>query len=109
MTWYESNAHPIVDENLATDIPGFFCPLGGGIRGVRTAGLDMNMSAGSLSAIKAVEYANKVQINKIDWQPVNQEFTRVHEILNRKVNKPIRPHVVRHAIQRASYKALGPI
>ncbi|MBU1055236.1 MAG: FAD-binding protein [Proteobacteria bacterium] len=109
LEWYESNAHPIIDENLATEIPGLFCPLGGGIRGVRTGGIDMNMSAGSLSAVKAVEYANKMQINEIDWKPVNNEFTRVHEILNRKVNKPIRPHVVRRAIQKASYKALGPI
>ncbi len=109
LEWYESNAHPIVDENLLTDIPGLFCPLGGGVRGARTAGLDVNMSAGSLSAVKAVEYAKSMQINKIDWQPVIKEFIRIHEILNRKVNEPIRPHVVRHAIQRASYKALGPI
>ncbi|MBU1055100.1 MAG: FAD-binding protein [Proteobacteria bacterium] len=109
LEWYESNAHPIVDENLATDIPGLYCPLGGGVRGARTGGIDMNMSGGSLAVIKALEYINKLQINKIDWQPVINEFTRVHEIRNRKVNSPIRPHVVRHAIQRASYKALGPI
>ncbi|MBU1055099.1 MAG: FAD-binding protein [Proteobacteria bacterium] len=109
LEWYESNGHPIIDENLETEIPGLFCPVGGGSRGARTGSIDLSMSAGSLAGIKALEYANKVQINKIDWVPVNNEFARVHEIRNRMVDKPVRPHVVRHAIQRASYKALGPI
>ncbi|MBU3949613.1 MAG: FAD-binding protein [Proteobacteria bacterium] len=107
--WYESNGHPVVDENLATEIPGLFCPLGGGTRGARTGSIDVSKCAGSLSGLKAVEYADKMKINRIDWQPVNKEFIRIHEILNRKVNKPIRPHVVRHAIQKASFNALGPI
>jgi succinate dehydrogenase/fumarate reductase flavoprotein subunit len=107
--WYESNAHPIIDENLATDIPGLFCPVGGGLRGAKSGGIALNMSASSLAAIKAVKYAEDNKINKIGWQPVYNEFTRVYEILGRKVKHPIRPHVVRHAIQKAAYKALGPI
>ncbi|MBU1053396.1 MAG: FAD-binding protein [Proteobacteria bacterium] len=107
--WYESNAHPIIDENLATDIPGLFCPVGGGLRGAKSGGIALNMSASSLAAIKAVKYAEDNKINSIDWQPVYNEFTRVHEILGRKVKNPIRPHVVRHALQKAAYKGLGPI
>lgn len=107
--WYESNAHPIIDENLATDIPGLFCPVGGGLRGAKSGGIALNMSAASLAAIKAVKYAEDNKINSIDWQPVYNEFTRVYEILGRKVKNPIRPHVIRHALQKAAYKGLGPI
>ncbi|MBA3035825.1 MAG: FAD-binding protein, partial [Desulfobacterium sp.] len=38
LEWYESNAHPIVDENLATDIPGLFCPCQRRIGRTRTCG-----------------------------------------------------------------------
>jgi succinate dehydrogenase / fumarate reductase flavoprotein subunit len=107
--WYESNAHPLIDENLETDIPGLFCPVGGGLRGAKSGGISLNMSASSLAAIKAVKYAEDNKINSIDWQPVYNEFARVHEILGRKVKNPIRPHVVRHALQKAAYKGLGPI
>ncbi|MBA3036865.1 MAG: FAD-binding protein [Desulfobacterium sp.] len=107
--WYESNAHPIIDENLATDIPGLYCPAGGGLRGAKSGGISLNMSAASLAAINAVKFTEKNKINKISWQPVYDEFTRLYEILGRKVKNPIRPHTVRHSIQKASYKALGPI
>lgn len=108
---YESEGHPVIDENCATEIPGLYFGVGGGTRGARfpsTSGGTINGAI--IAARNAVKYAqNAPKIKKINWKPVHDEFNRIHALRSRKVAKPLAPHEVRHSMQRACFKALGPI
>ncbi len=108
---YESQGHPVIDETCATEITGLFFGVGGGTRGARfesTSGSTINGSI--LAGRNAAKYvANAPKIKKINWKPVYNEYARIHNLRTRKVAKPLRPHEVRHMMQRACHMALGPI
>ena len=46
-------------------------------------------------------------IKEIDWTPVETEYNRVHELRTRQASKGLRPHVVRHKIQKACGTCMG--
>lgn len=108
---YESEGHPIIDETFSTEIPGLYFGVGGGSRGARfesTSGSTIN--GGILAGKNAAQYARRApKVKKIDWKPVHEEYARIHALRVRKVARSLTPHDVRHAMQRACYKALGAI
>lgn len=107
---YEHGGTPIIDDNLMSqDIPGLFC-----VRGAGTAG----MNGGSCVTLlhRFGSYATRCALQwlesagtpaEIDWSGAEAELARLHEIRTRKVEDGIRPHVIRHAIQKACGTCLG--
>jgi len=63
-----------------------------------------------VSGRNAAKLAKKApELKSIDWKQVNEEYARIHALRTRKPSNPLTVHDVRHAIQRACFKALGPI
>ena len=56
----------------------------------------------------ALEFLNSAPaVKEIDWSPVETEFARIHELRTRQATKGLRPHVVRHNIQKACGECMG--
>jgi succinate dehydrogenase / fumarate reductase flavoprotein subunit len=111
IAWAENHGHPLVDENFESDIKGVFYPVGGGVRGARINHTCQGpIIGGKVSGRNAAKYARDArEISEIDWKQVHDEYARIHEIRTRKADKSLAPHEVRRRIQRACFKALGPI
>lgn len=107
----ERGGTPMCDLNLMSeDIEGVFF--------TRAAGTGQGTDGGSYvsavhrtgyyAVLKALEYIdNAIPVAEIDWAPVEKEVERLHEILNRDVEDGIRPHALRHSIQKTCGKSLG--
>jgi len=105
---YEHGGHPIIDSKMMTEIPGLFHARGSGTTGETGGGQTIhNRIFGTYTGICAMEYMETAKDVELDWEGVLKEYERLHEIRTRKVENGLRPHEVRHAIQRASFKCLG--
>ena len=106
---YEHGGNPIIDSKMMTEIPGLFCGRGGGTTGATGGGqVWFNRVYGNYAGMCAADYIDGAEpAGEMDWAPVYEEYLRLNEILNRKSEDGIRPHVIRHEIQRACAKALG--
>ncbi len=106
---YEHSGHPIIDSTMMTEIEGLFHGRGSGTNGsIGGAQAFSNRYFGAYAGRCAVDYANKkAPHDELDWAPVLAEYDRLQELLNRKVEGGIRPHVIRHAIQKACFNSLG--
>lgn len=108
---YERGGTPTIDDNLmCEDIEGIFFPRG--------VGASNGLSGGSYSAVlfrngnyvanRALEYMEKTPAPEaIDWSPAEAECCRLHEIRTRSAEDGIRPHAVRHAIQKTCGECMG--
>ncbi|MEL7591985.1 MAG: FAD-binding protein [Anaerolineaceae bacterium] len=105
----EMVGHPVADENRESAISGLFfaVPAGRATQPVATGDGVWAATGGLIAARKAVERAKELTDAPINLDLVNAEFERVHSVLAKQVENPIRPHVVRHHIQEACYQALG--
>ncbi|NTW27792.1 MAG: FAD-binding protein [Coriobacteriia bacterium] len=101
---YEHGGAPVISDKLmSTEIAGLFCVRGTGVYG-ENAGTSVYLSNrfGSYATRCAIEYLGSLKAPKtIDWTPVADEYTRLHELRTREVKGGLRPHVVRHKIQQA--------
>lgn len=110
---YEHGGSPRVDDTMMVlGIEGLF-----DVRGGEALGTNGGMAGGTTyrqaryAAVCGCRYAQAVDAGKtddFDWGLVTGEFDRLHEIRMRTVDGGLRPHEVRHAIQRASYTGIGP-
>ncbi len=107
---YEHGGTPVIDDNLMSeDLPGLFCVRGSGTAGMNGGScVTLLHRFGSYAVRCAIDYieANEA-LATMDWSSADTEYERLHEIRTRKVDQGIRPHVVRHNIQRACGECLG--
>lgn len=108
---YERGGTPIVDMDLMSeDIEGAFF--------VRGAGAGDGINGGSYSTLlfrngycvvsRVLDYIESHPLpEQIDWSPADAEYERLHEIRTREVEGGIRPHALRHAIQRTCGDCMG--
>lgn len=108
---YERGGTPVVDFNLMSeDIEGAFF--------IRGAGAGDGISGGSYTTPlfrngwcvvqKMLDYIDAAPaLEQIDWTPVEQECERLTAIRTREVTDGVRPHELRHAIQRVCGDAMG--
>lgn len=109
---FEHSGVPRVDENLMTSIKGFFDVRGGGTAGEEAAISGFrSYRQGPYVAERAVEYLAHLDgtEDSFDWLAVQSEIDRIVEIRERRVEDGLRPHQVRHNIQKACFNGLGPI
>lgn len=106
---YEHGGTPVIDDNLMSEAKGLFCVRGAGVFGAGGGScVSVNNRMGSYATRCAIEYLKKAApVSKIDYTPVQNEIARLHEIRTRKVDGGLRPHVVRHKIQKASSTCMG--
>ena len=107
---YERGGSPVIDENMMSeDIAGLFCVRGAGVQGSGGGTcLQLNSKFGSYALRSALNYIDvAAAIEKIDWSPVETEYNRLHELRMRQTTKGLRPHVVRHNIQKACGTCMG--
>ncbi|MDR0349934.1 MAG: FAD-binding protein [Coriobacteriales bacterium] len=102
----ESVGHPVIDENFQTSILGLFWAPSCNTTFPSTA----STYGGTLAARNAVDYArsNSAPVDmEVFQKQVEDELTRLLEVLGAGSDNPIRPHEVMHAIQKAAGDALG--
>lgn len=107
---YEHGGTPLIDDNLMSqDIPGLFCVRGAGTAGTNGGScITLLHRFGSYATRSAIDYIEKAgEVTDIDWSCADAEYERLHEIRTRKVENGLRPHVIRHAIQKACGTCLG--
>ena len=109
---YEHGGSPRVDENaMVLGMAGLF-----DVRGGEALGTNGGMAGGNThrlaryAGMKAAAYAKAFEADgaAIDWQSVQDEIDRLHEIRLREVDGGMRPHEVRRKIQAAGYAGLAP-
>ncbi len=109
---YEHGGNPRVDENLMVEgMPGLFCSRGGGVYGAQ-GGSSVNIAYrdGTYALMKAIEYAEgegKDKPTLFNFDSVEEELTRLHEIRVRQ-GKGKRPQEITRMVQRAAYQACQP-
>jgi len=106
---YEHGGAPVIDENMMTEFEGLFFVRGAGINGAGGGScLRCNNVFGSYALRCALDYIAKADAPaSVDFTPADEEFARIHEIRTRKVENGLRPHEIRHAIQRSCFTCLG--
>ncbi|HPS41079.1 MAG TPA: FAD-binding protein [Anaerolineaceae bacterium] len=107
---YERNGAPVIDDNMMSeDITGVFFARGAGVSGTGGGpGVNQNTRFGAYAMRTALEFLNSAPaVKEIDWSPVETEFARIHELRTRQATKGLRPHVVRHNIQKACGECMG--
>lgn len=108
---YEHAGNPIIDHKMMTEVAGLFCARGAGVNGAYGGGqVHLNRYFGQYTGRCASEYIDslsKDSADDIDWEPVYNEYVRLHEMRLRKAEDGIRPHVIRHEIQKTCGKSLG--
>lgn len=100
---YERGGAPVIDDTLMSEeIEGLFCVRGAGVGGVGGgSNLCMNARFGSYATRNALAYIEGAPaVKEIDWTPAEAEFNRIHELRTRSVTNGLRPHTVRHNIQK---------
>lgn len=102
---YEHGGSPVIDDTMMTEWEGLFEARGAGAMGCLGGLLSFhNKLYSSYTGKCVVDYLDKaapVDAKTIDWTPVEEEYTRVHELLTRKVSGGKRPHEIRKMIQDA--------
>jgi succinate dehydrogenase / fumarate reductase flavoprotein subunit len=106
---YEHGGNPVIDENMMTELKGFFHARGGGSAGENGgAKAHFNRIYGPYTAHKAVEYARQAPAPEdIDWTAVTTEYDRLQKIRTSNDGGGVLPHVIRQNIQKATKKGLG--
>ncbi|CDX03969.1 Periplasmic fumarate reductase-like flavoprotein [Desulfitobacterium hafniense] len=106
---YEHGGTPLIDDNMMSEVKGFFCVRGAGVFGAGGGScVSVNHRMGSYTTRCAIEYMKTAApIAEIDWSPVEKEYARLHEIRTRKADGGLRPHVVRQKIQKTSGTCMG--
>lgn len=101
---YERGGTPVADVKcMSEDIAGLFLTRGAGAgTGIEGGSNTMLQNRfGYYALMNALDYAEKAEpVSDIDWSPVETEYQRLHEIRTREVSDGLRPHAVRHSIQR---------
>jgi fumarate reductase (CoM/CoB) subunit A len=104
----------VINEKAETTIPGLYACgettgiggpgyIGGGCLGISC------ITIGSWAGQNAAARAKTTPAPDIDWTQVRNERGRVDGILENRAERPIRPFVVRRAIQEATWKGGGPL
>lgn len=114
METYEHGGNPRVDMNLMTALPGLFDVRGGGTSGDESGISGMRAYRQAPYIVdKACEYIkDKEEImdkEDIDMSSIQTEIQRLYGIKNNDMSDGLRPHTIRHAIQKACYEGLGPV
>lgn len=108
---YERGGTPVVDMDLMSeDIQGLYLLRGAGAGDGISGGsyTTLLFRNGYVAAQRAIEYADSAPApDQVDWTPAIEEFERLQEIRTRSVENAIRPHAVRHEIQRACGSCMG--
>lgn len=107
---YERGGAPVIDDTMMSeDIAGLFCVRGAGVFGEHGGTMvELNNRFGSYAMRSALAYIERAPaMNKIDWSPAETEYTRLHKLRLRKATHGLRPHVVRHNIQRICGTCMG--
>jgi succinate dehydrogenase / fumarate reductase flavoprotein subunit len=107
---YERGGSPVVDATMMSeDIQGLFCVRGAGVGGASGGSNACNNSRfGSYAIRSALAYLDGTPaVKEIDWSPVEIEYNRLHELRTRAAASGLRPHVVRHEIQKTCGTSLG--
>ena len=107
---YDRGGAPVIDDTMMSeDILGLFCVRGAGVGGTGGgSNVNCNNRFGSYALRSALDFIDQApSISEIDWDPALAEFNRLHELRTRESRKGIRPHVVRHNIQKACGTCLG--
>ena len=108
---YEHVSGPVVaDTTMSEDFKGLFCIRGAGANGGSSGGMGIyNLQRNGPYALRcALEYIKTAPaLKEIDWSVVETEYNRLHEIRTRQVKSGLRPHVVRHAIQKTCGTCMG--
>lgn len=95
----DTNAKPVVNENMMTDIPGLF-----NVRGIGTmVTIYMAHVFGAYAGNQAAAYAKSYKAPEIDWTGVETEIDRIEGIFSKEGT--LRQHTVRRAVQTAVYEA----
>lgn len=102
---FEHVSSPCVDENGMTEIPGLFSNRG---YGETSDFIESVIWVGAYCAKKAKEYIDGLGEVEIDWSGVSEEVARLEEIRTREAEDGLRPHEIRHAIQKAAFECLKP-
>jgi succinate dehydrogenase / fumarate reductase flavoprotein subunit len=97
---FEHMGNPIIDEYGMTEIPGLFNVRGVGTRMMLLGSHWLAPYVGHCAA----DYASDNELNINDWSSVQTEITRLEGILSNEGS--IRPHEIRHSLQRAVFDAL---
>lgn len=101
---FEHGGTPVTDEKLMTELPGLF----NGRSLPEGAGVYMNHVFGEYAGRMAAEYAATAPaLTDVDVSSALEEIARLEDLRTRQVENPLRPHEVRHAIQNATYNAMG--
>ena len=109
---FEKGGTPVIDENLMTEIKGLFCARGAGVNecnGFNNPNSQNLRMAGCFAGHTASEWidSHKQDVPELDWQPVLDEYARLHELRTRTVEGGIRPLEIREKIQQATYESAG--
>jgi succinate dehydrogenase / fumarate reductase flavoprotein subunit len=105
---FDKGGQPITDANMMTEVEGLFDlhAAGSGIQagstntGFNSTQIKMNGAyAGHCATQFLKNKAKKPVSSEIDWQPVLDEYKRLHELRTRKVEGGIRPSFIREKIQ----------
>lgn len=91
---------PVIDATMQTEIPGLYFA-----RSLSNAPSAMTINCAivaATNAAKAVRTGKVDMPDKISWKSIDDEYSRLQEIMNRKATAPIRPHEVRHMIQKTA-------
>ena len=94
---------------MSEDIVGLFCVRGAGVGGSGGgSNVNCNNRFGSYALRSALDFIDRApSISEVDWKPALDEYNRLHEIRTREPKEGLRPHVVRHNIQKACGTCLG--
>ncbi|MCE5207442.1 MAG: FAD-binding protein [Chloroflexi bacterium] len=108
---YERGGTPVVDDTMMSeDIAGLFCVRGaGGDAGSSGgSGCQWDNRFGSYAVRSALAYLDGTPaVKEVDWSPAEAEYNRLHELRTHQSSKGLRPHVVRHEIQKACGTCMG--
>jgi succinate dehydrogenase/fumarate reductase flavoprotein subunit len=107
---YERGGAPVIDDTMMSEeIKGLFCVRGAGVNGGGGgSNVSLNNRFGSYATRSALTYIDGAPaVKEIDWSPAEQEYTRLHELRTREAKSGLRPHVVRHKIQKACGTCMG--
>ncbi len=111
---YEHGGSPRVDDTMMVlGMDGLFDVRGGealGTNGGMSGGSTHRQAryAASCAAAWARAHEGADGAAALDWSAVEDEARRLSEILSRRTDGGLRPHEIRHAIQRACYTGTAP-
>ncbi|MDD5038469.1 MAG: hypothetical protein PHN78_04045, partial [Dehalococcoidales bacterium] len=90
----------LLNERNETTVPGLYAV------GLGVPTYDGN-AWGFQAARSAVQRAAKIERQEVDLEQATKERNRVYNLLEKKPENPLRPHVIRHSVQRLAPKYIG--